>query len=100
MYLSNKMPELIDLLNVTRIENIIQYHDNLSYCKDKEMYNSQEFTKEYNFYKEKFLKYSKKLLKGKSTRKKLEIYLLYYNRKLYYSYAIIRKNISKKIKRG
>lgn len=98
IYLSNRMPEVLDLLNMTRLENIIQYHYNLSYCNEKEIYKSEEFTIEYKFYKENFNKYKKELFEKYSIRRKTEMCILYFNRTLYYLYVRLKAKIKQIIK--
>ena len=97
-YLKKERPDLIDLLIITRMFNIIQYHDNLAHCNEYKIYKSKEFIEEYNFYKKNFRNYKKELYKGKSSRKKIEMFLLYMNRTLYYYYSRVRTITKDKLK--
>lgn len=92
-YLKEKMPELLDILIPLRLYNIMQYHDNLAVCKEYDIYNSEEYDEEYSFYKEYFKRYKKEIYKGKIIRKKLEMYLLYRNKTIFYYYCIIKNKI-------
>lgn len=97
LYLKERRPELLDILIPLRLYNIMQYHDNLAICKEYNIYNSEEYNEEYMFYKEYFKKYKKGLYKGNNIRKKMEMYLLYSNKKIFYYYCILKnkfKNIS------
>ena len=98
-YLKEKRPDLLDLLNITRLFNIIQYHDNLSFCNEYKIYNNREFKEEYNFYKKNFKQYKKQLYKEKSIRKKIEMFLLYISRNLYYYYGRIRTILKHKLEK-
>lgn len=98
VYLSTKMPEVLDLLNITRLQNIAQYYYNLSYCNEKLIYRSEEFNKEYKFYRERFKVYKKELLKEQCIKNKIELYLLYFNRGIYYYYVRTKLKIKKIIK--
>ena len=98
-YLKSNEPELIDLLNIDKMINIIQYHYNLSYAEEREEYFSKEYSKEYNFFLKNFKKYKDKILSEGNFRKKLEIIMLFKNRKIYYDYTIMKKKMKKIFKR-
>lgn len=95
-YLKERRPELLDILIPLRLYNIMQYHDNLAICKEYNIYNNEEYDKEYFFYKEHFKKYKKELYREKNIRKKLEMYLLYRNKTIFYYYCIIKNKIKNK----
>ena len=98
-YLINIQPDLLDLLNIDKMLNIIQCFYNLSYCSRKDLYNNKDFLIEYQFYHDNFKKYKKELYKGKSCRKKYEMFLLYVSRTLYYYYCKMKTILKYKLRK-
>lgn len=98
-YLICKNYKLKEVLNKCKMLDIVQYFYNLSFCKEKELYFGKEFANDYKFYRDNFKKYKDRIYRGQSKRKKLEMWLLYKSKRLYYSYSIVRNSIKRKIKK-
>lgn len=99
-YLKKIRPKLINLLNIDKMINVIQYHYNLAYCEEKtEYFFENKYIEDYKFFHNNFKKYKNKILYNQGIRKKLEIILLYHSKKGYYNYTVIKKKTKNFLRR-